>query len=503
MVGMIMMMMFSLLSGDDDVKDNSNVDTVTSFLRREINPPSIDKILLPSSILFSSKTKRTSNMQILFHSLRRRPSLVSTGLLLSSHSFLSFTSPRKTSALQMSSSAASTSPHTTIYGLPPGPFSVGVTTVQFTDPDRADPGNPQKRRSLQTEIWYPCEAMDDSAPRNKYSDFLGIKNLPEEKQADALAQANSNKAIGGYRDGLTIQELDDNVWINRSLRDAQPLPQECFPLVVFSHGSGAYRASYIYWCEYLASHGYVVAAPDHPGSARYTVVDGEVVVPGGPRSDRKTMERERPLDVCTVMDGMERLAKEDARFQGRVDCSNVAVTGMSFGGYTTAEYLEFQDPRVKAAIMQCPSIAKSGTTKLATERKNKETPVMVMLGTEDTVLGEDANQAGRDYIDNHLSPSSYLLEIVRGGHVSFTSCEIYDPDYGNGIGANKECPSLTKPGETYMPLDIAEQHRMINSYGLAFLNAHLKNKAKDAEYLKENHFAESGELIFRKGKKVS
>ncbi|KAL3904115.1 MAG: hypothetical protein SGARI_005071, partial [Bacillariaceae sp.] len=245
---------------------------------------------------------------------------------------------------------------TKIYGLPLGPYSIGVTTTQFTDPKRADPGNPQKNRSLQTEIWYPAEPIADNVPRNKYSDFLGINGLPNDKQAAALAAANSDKAIGGYRDGLTIQELDDSVWINSAVRDAQPLQSasSACPLVVFSHGSGAYRASYIYWCEFLASHGYVVAAPDHPGSARFTIVDGEVITPGGPRSERPSMEKERPLDVGTVIDGMETLATTDSRFQGRVDCNNVAVTGMSFGGFTPAAYLECQDARVKAAILQCP-----------------------------------------------------------------------------------------------------------------------------------------------------
>ena len=32
--------------------------------------------------------------------------------------------------------------------------------------------------------------------------------------------------------------------------------------MLFSHGSGAFRASYIYWTEYLASHGFCVVACD-------------------------------------------------------------------------------------------------------------------------------------------------------------------------------------------------------------------------------------------------
>jgi dienelactone hydrolase len=394
-----------------------------------------------------------------------------------------------------------------IYGHPPGPYSVGVTTTQFTDMERVDPGDPSRKRGLQTEIWYPCQHFNDndddqSVQRNKFSDFVGLKGIVDVQERTKATQL-ANKAIGGYRDGLTIDELDHSVWINRAIRDAKPVSDDdtAFPLVVFSHGSGAYRASYIYWCEYLASHGYVVAACDHPGSARFTVVDGHAIVPddASPRSKRSSMEHERPLDIGTVIDGMQHLSQTDSRFQGKVDCQKVAVTGMSFGGYTTAAYLEVQDPRVKAAVIQCPSIATSGTRRLATERKNTHTPVMVMLGREDTVIGEVGNQAGRDYVDHHQDGDSYLLEIVRGGHVSFTSCDIYDENYGNGIGATKECPSVSQPGKTYRPLDITEQHKMINSYGLAFLNAYLKGNEEDKRYLQENHFEQSGELIYRTG----
>ena len=94
----------------------------------------------------------------------------------------------------------------------------------------------------------------------------------------------------------------------------------------------------------------------------------------------------------------------------------------------------------------------------------------------------------------------HLLEIRRGGHVSFTSCELYNPDYGNGIG---ESNSLSRPGEKYTPLPIVQQHAVINAYGLAFLNAHLRPATQgpevagfDATYLQENHF-DAEEVIWK------
>jgi len=160
-----------------------------------------------------------------------------------------------------------------------------------------------------------------------------------------------------------------------------------------------------------------------------------------------------------------------------MDCRNVAMTGMSFGGYTGAALLELQDPRIRAAVLQCPSIHRSD---LATpQRQNRKTPVMVMLGAEDTVIGDVGNIAARAYVDTHKDGPAYLVEVVRGGHVSLTSCEIYNAEYGNGIG--NRCPSLTNPGKNYQPLDIVKQHAMINTYGLAFLNVHLKPAGREGE----------------------
>ena len=101
------------------------------------------------------------------------------------------------------------------------------------------------------------------------------------------------------------------------------------------------------------------------------------------------------------------------------------------------------------------------------------------------------NEAGRAYHATHTGPR-HLLEIKRGGHVSFTSCELYNPAYGNGIGESK---SLSRPGETYTPLPIETQHEVINSYSLAFLNAHLRpgvaaSEELGADYLLKNHFGD-------------
>ena len=223
---------------------------------------------------------------------------------------------------------ASASPLLPVTGMPAGPFAVGVTTLQFEDSSRHDPdtGGPRK---LQTEIWYPAGSESSALPRNLYSEFLGRGAIP-----GSIAAAEEEDAIGGYLPGLTIAQLD-KTWPNQAVRDARPCAtcSRPWPLVVFSHDSGAFRASYIYWTEFLASHGFVVVACDHPGSARYTQIDGQVVKPGGLRSARPQMEADRPRDMIFLIDCMEALSAggADSRFAGRVDTSRVALTGMTNG----------------------------------------------------------------------------------------------------------------------------------------------------------------------------
>lgn len=377
-----------------------------------------------------------------------------------------------------------------VTGMPKGKFPVGVTTVQFDDHSRTDPdGGP---RSLQTEIWYPAQDEAWSQPRNLYSEFLGRGAIP-----GSIEAAEAADAIGGYRSGLTIAELDSS-WPNEAVRDARVRDPNLstdapWPVVIFSHGSGAFRGSYIYFTEFLASQGFVVVACDHPGSARYTQVNGRVVTPGGPRSARHQMEEDRPKDLLFLLDAMDRLAKgADSRFANRIDTSRCALTGMSFGGWSAAQALEKQDPRIKAAIMQCPSF-QSGGGRLPGERRNRQTPAMIMIGAEDTVIGEEGNSLCRKYAALHEGPS-YLVEIKLGGHVSFTSCELYNKDYGNGIGQSK---SLTKPGTTYQPIPINEQHSIINGYALAFLDRFLRGDMGKDDYLNENQFGEQIHYIPR------
>merc|ERR1712183_563970 len=125
-----------------------------------------------------------------------------------------------------------------------------------------------------------------------------------------------------------------------------------------------------------------------------------------------------------------------------------------------------QDPRIKAAVLHCASLGRGDLSHPA------GIPVMVMTGREDTVIGAQGNALCQEYF-GHAVGTKYLLEILKGGHVTFTSCEQYNKAYGNGIGPSK---SLTRPGEIYEPLSPERAHAMINAYSFAFLDVHLNGK---------------------------
>jgi predicted dienelactone hydrolase len=109
-----------------------------------------------------------------------------------------------------------------------------------------------------------------------------------------------------------------------------PLPAA--PVIVMSHGLGSDRTTYAYLGEHLASYGFAVAIPEHPGSNANQL---RALVEG--RASQVTDPTEfinRPLDVTYLLDELGRLNQSDFAFQGRLNLQQVGVIGQSFGGYT-------------------------------------------------------------------------------------------------------------------------------------------------------------------------
>jgi dienelactone hydrolase len=266
----------------------------------------------------------------------------------------------------------------------------------------------------------------------------------------------------------------DKLYWNEAHRNA-PVREGRFPLVVFSHGNGGSRHQNTFWCDYLASHGYIIVAPDHTGNARWTIIDGKLIAsqPG----ERLNSAKDRPLDVCFLLDQMIRWDKGgDPRFAGRIDTDHAAVTGMSFGSFT-AHWAADRDGRFKAVI------AMSGAPLAHT---NLTVPSLRMLGTEDRTLGVLGNALIRDNHAKHTGPS-FLLELKNGGHYSFTDVFKVNKNFGDGVGAGKR-RDTNEPFEfTSMELT----YRIVNSYSVAFLGYFLKDQREYASFLSENRWPDT------------
>ena len=102
------------------------------------------------------------------------------------------------------------------------------------------------------------------------------------------------------------------------------------PVLIISHGLSSKPEDFAEQAKHLASYGYVVALPQHPGSDAQQTLD---LIEGYSRQVFRLNEFiDRPLDVSYTLDELER--RNATEFDGRLALDNVGVFGHSFGGYT-------------------------------------------------------------------------------------------------------------------------------------------------------------------------
>ena len=102
------------------------------------------------------------------------------------------------------------------------------------------------------------------------------------------------------------------------------------PVVVISHGLNSQPERFANRAEHLASYGYLVVVPQHPGSDKQQTQD---FLEGNTRKIFPVNEFvDRPQDISYTLDELE--SRHEQEFEGRLDLENVGIFGHSFGGYT-------------------------------------------------------------------------------------------------------------------------------------------------------------------------
>lgn len=320
----------------------------------------------------------------------------------------------------------------------PGTYGVGRTTVTLVDNERSG-------RTLTTDVWYPIEAAPE-APPSLY-------------QFDAAIPAID----------LDVAKAD------------QPIaPGGPFPVIVFSHGSPSIRYQSLFFTELLASHGFVVAAPDHAGDSAVDALSGSL-------AEASTMSIDRPADISFVIDAvLGGAVDEPAGLADAVDADRIGIVGHSGGGDTVLAVTGGRsgaaaDDRVKAVLAWTPSTAGLNDESLSAI----DQPTMLVGATLDDIAPIEPN-VERAWAAISGRPL-YRVDITGGGHDQFTNvCDFLaaadsNPDFPAALRPVVDLPAADACTPEFIPIEDA--HRIISRFGVAFLELHVAGNADAATWL--------------------
>jgi len=328
-----------------------------------------------------------------------------------------------------------------------GPFGVGVTTLDLvdrgrpTEPNGDVPGHPE--RALKVEVWYPAAP---SAP------------APEARDVPV-------DVSGGP-----------------------------YPLIVFAHGLGSFRRQSASYTQHLASHGYVVAAPDFPLS--------NLATPGGARLAAVVNQ---PGDVSFVIESLLARREDDGdAFASAIDPNAIGVTGHSLGGLTSllTVYGPFRDPRVRAAV----AISPPGCFLTPGVVRQTSVPLMVVGGSRDLIVNPASIRAAYDQANR----PRYFLELAGADHVRFADIDIEDAqvvsrlppgaelaadavEVAQQIGGSAAACANIQPIPDDPPMAADRQRQLLREFALPFFDAYLKGNAEAARLLQQDLPAQTAE----------
>ena len=282
--------------------------------------------------------------------------------------------------------------------LHPGPYAVGVTTRTF---ERRS-STTGELQALDTVIWYPAaEGTRLEGP-----------------DARLRATPGAPVAAGGP-----------------------------FPVLVFSHGANSSPIQSTFLTAHLASHGFAVAAPPHPGSTIFDCLgcgsaERQQAMIDDSAANRPD-EMSFTLDMLAVMN-----ADAASPFYGAFDTWRAGALGHSWGGYAAA-MAATRDERFRVSVAMAPVV--NETLLMAIRRLRA--PTLVMGSRLDDITPPAWHE--RLFAALPAGLPRVRLTFPLGGHVAYSDvC----PDMAPGC----------RPGEVG-----ARAYPLVNAYTVAFLRAHL------------------------------
>ncbi|MGV0023658.1 alpha/beta hydrolase [Phormidesmis priestleyi] len=341
------------------------------------------------------------------------------------------------------------------------------------------------------EATTPLQGISDLGARGPYTWQKETLRLVDRRRG-------FDTALG--RDPLRVTQRDRVFPVDVYLPQIRGDRQGQIPVIVISHGLGSDRETFRYLAEHLASHGFAVAVPEHPGSSAKQT---QALLAGVVNDVAEPSEFvDRPLDIKYLLDELTRRASSDPQYK-RLNLQQVGVFGQSFGGYTVFalagapinfEQLQkdcgapalddtlnvslllqcraialpqinynLSDPRVKAIIAMNPVnssiLGQAGLSQI-------KIPTMIIGGNADTVAPA---------IPEQILPftwlqtaNRYLVLLDRGTHFSAL--------------ADSKNDAFVLPPEVVGPTP-AVARRYTNALSLAFFQTYIANQPSYRPYL--------------------
>ena len=320
----------------------------------------------------------------------------------------------------------------------PGPYAVGVTRRTFV---RASSTTGQPRY-LNTVIWYPADASAASLPRT----------------------APLNAPLDAAPDGSGAP----------------------YPVILWSHGSTGQPWNSTFFTTHLASYGFVVIAPPHPGNTTDTCPIPCVF--SNPAFGDAWLDSlaNRSDDISFTLDqALSLSATDDAILAGLLDGQRVGVAGWSFGGSTVLAAVA-DDSRFLAGVAMAPGATMNQPIELQqiwlSDAAQDTGPMMVMSG----MLDANVPFQNQQDIFNALPPSGaehIFVVFPHTGHPNFANFCLRAQAAG------------CRPGD----LPLAEAHLRINRWATAFLLRYVAGDVKQAAALDAVNAQDDPEVVVTRG----
>lgn len=233
---------------------------------------------------------------------------------------------------------------------PTGPYKVGTIAYTFTDADRKEKSSFNNEfRSVVVRLFYPAQAFSNS---HKYPYLMGKISYVR----DVMSRYYH---IPAFLTKCMFSHLQTHSYFHVKVADTQMT----YPVVLFSHGLlGLPSDMYLGIIENIASHGYIVAAIDHPYFNIATQINEKLMSSDELSKAFNSMKSAEQKDFQTdaieiykadMKFALDQLADFNSQnnniFYHRLDLDHVAVMGHSAGGTASIEFCRV-DNRCKAAI---------------------------------------------------------------------------------------------------------------------------------------------------------